>query len=115
VEQPSAPAPAPAGLGSLIFKTCVVAMWSDGEMASAERDHLSHLIDTVASGVRGGYIQTDATVHQGSSGGPLLDASGGVCGVVTQTHEAKDISFAIYADTILDVLEERHAATAAAD
>jgi len=69
----------------------------------------------VISGMRGGYIQTDATVHQGSSGGPLLDAGGGLCGVVTQSHEAKDISFAIYADTIFDVLEERRLATVAAD
>lgn len=61
----------------------------------------------VISALRRDHIQTDATVYMGSSGGPLIDGSGGVCGVVTQTHSAKDFSFALYADTILEVLEER--------
>jgi len=56
---------------------------------------------------------TDATVHQGSSGGPLFDDSGGVCGIVTETHIAKDFTFAIYADTVLELLEERRAAAPA--
>ena len=56
---------------------------------------------------------TDATVHQGSSGGPLIDDSGGMCGIVTQTHSTKDFTFAIYADTVLEPLEERRAATPA--
>lgn len=64
----------------------------------------------VISALRSDHIQTDATVHQGSSGGPLFDDSGGVCGIVTQTHNAKDFSFAIYADTVLELLEERRAA-----
>jgi S1-C subfamily serine protease len=67
----------------------------------------------VISALRGDHIQTDATVHQGSSGGPLIDDSGGVCGIVTQTHSAKDFTFAIYADTVLELLEERRAATPA--
>lgn len=61
----------------------------------------------VISALRGDFIQTDATVYLGSSGGPLIDGRGAVCGIVTQTHSAKDFSFAIYADTILDLLEER--------
>lgn len=64
----------------------------------------------VISALRSDYIQTDATVYLGSSGGPLIDASGGVCGVVTQTHSAKDFSFALYADTVLEVLAERREA-----
>ncbi len=36
------------GLAYLVFKVCVVAIWVDGAMAVAERDHVSHLIDTVA-------------------------------------------------------------------
>jgi hypothetical protein len=61
----------------------------------------------VISAFRDSYIQTDATVHSGSSGGPLFDGSAAICGVVTTTHEHKDLSFALVADTILDMLVER--------
>jgi hypothetical protein len=67
----------------------------------------------VISALRGDHIQTDATVHQGSSGGPLIDDSGGVCGIVTQTHSTKNFTFAIYADTVLELLKERRAAVPA--
>jgi len=33
----------------LPFKVCVAAIWSDGAMAAAERDHLSHLMDRVSA------------------------------------------------------------------
>ena len=33
----------------LLFKVCVAAIWSDGSMAAAERDHLSHLLDRVST------------------------------------------------------------------
>jgi hypothetical protein len=61
------------------------------------------------SALRDQHIQTDATVHFGSSGGPLLDARGLLCGVVTTTHSSKDFSFALYADTIVELLAERSA------
>ncbi len=61
----------------------------------------------VISAIRDDFIQTDATVHSGSSGGPLFDGSGLVCGVVTTTHQHKDLSFALAADTVLDMLAER--------
>jgi hypothetical protein len=67
----------------------------------------------VISALRPDSIQTDATVYFGSSGGPLLDASGAVSGVVTSTHSHKDISFAIYADAILELLVERRNAKTA--
>jgi len=69
----------------------------------------------VISALRPEHIQTDATVHSGSSGGPLFDASGMVCGVVTMTHLHKDISFAVYADTVFDMLTERYAAKTGKD
>jgi V8-like Glu-specific endopeptidase len=69
------------------------------------------LKDTFTSGVisalREKYLQTDATIYFGSSGGPLVDEYGGVCGVVTKGYEVKDYSFAIYSDTIVEVLEKR--------
>ncbi|MCP4902760.1 MAG: hypothetical protein GY906_37845 [bacterium] len=61
----------------------------------------------VISALRSNSIQTDATVHSGSSGGPLIDERGLVCGVVTSTHITKDFSFALYADAILEMLEAR--------
>lgn len=64
----------------------------------------------VISALRPDSIQTDATVYFGSSGGPLVDGSGALAGVITTTHSHKDISFAIYADVILDLLDERRAA-----
>ena len=61
----------------------------------------------VISALRETYLQTDATVYYGSSGGPLVDQYGSLCGVVTRGHKTKDYGFALYSDTILDVLEER--------
>lgn len=62
------------------------------------------------SALRPQALQTDATVHSGSSGGPLFDARGLLCGVVTTSHVAKDLSFALYADAILAMLDERRSA-----
>jgi V8-like Glu-specific endopeptidase len=61
----------------------------------------------VISALRDKYLQTDATIYFGSSGGPLVDEYGGVCGVVTSGHDEKDYSFAIYSDSIIEVLEKR--------
>ena len=64
----------------------------------------------VISELRWPMIQTDATVHSGSSGGPLFDNRGRVCGVVTTSHMEKDFSFALCGETILEMLDERLAA-----
>ncbi len=64
----------------------------------------------VISALRSQHLQTDATVHSGSSGGPLFDAAGRLCGVVTSAHLAKDFSFALYADAVVEMLEDRRAA-----
>ena len=61
----------------------------------------------VISALRPDRIQTDATVDVGSSGGPLFDSFARVCGVITEAHSRKDISFALYPETIMQVLGER--------
>ncbi len=61
----------------------------------------------VISALRESYLQTDATIHSGSSGGPLIDPYGSLCAVVTKGHDTKDYGFALYSDNILEVLEER--------
>lgn len=61
----------------------------------------------VVSALRDDYIQTDATVFLGSSGGPVVDEYGGVCGIVTRVYMLKDYGFAQYSDRILEMLEKR--------
>jgi hypothetical protein len=61
----------------------------------------------IVSAFRGPWIQTDATVHSGSSGGPLLTAAGHLCGIITQAHEQKDFAFALPADAVVEMLVER--------
>jgi len=72
---------------------------------------LDHTLTSgVVSALRGTMVQTDATVHMGSSGGPLFDDHGRVCGVVTTSHLQKDFSFALCAEAVLEMLDERAAA-----
>ena len=51
------------------------------------------------------YLQTDARIHRGNSGGPVLDTAGQVVGVAVATGDRPgEISFAIPVDTVKDVL-----------
>jgi S1-C subfamily serine protease len=61
----------------------------------------------IVSALRGPWIQTDATVHSGSSGGPLLTTSGTLCGIMTRSHTSKNFSFALPADAVVSMLIER--------
>ena len=61
----------------------------------------------VVSALRDDYLQTDATVYSGSSGGPLVDQHGALCGVMKSGHPKKDFNFALYADAVIEMLDER--------
>lgn len=56
------------------------------------------------------FVQTDAAVNPGSSGGPLIDACGGVVGITTgMMSEAENIGFAVPADAVRAALGELRA------
>jgi serine protease Do len=65
-----------------------------GRSIDVENEHLT------------GLIQTDAAVNGGNSGGPLIDASGRVVGVVTATSaSAQGIAFAIPIDAATSMIQ----------
>jgi S1-C subfamily serine protease len=54
------------------------------------------------------YIQTDATINPGSSGGPLLDEDGNAVGVVRmKLRPASGVGFAVPINLVKDFLEAR--------
>jgi serine protease Do len=58
------------------------------------------------SGIFGGFIQTDASINTGNSGGPLMNIHGEVVGVNTATVGSGELGFAIPIDAVKAVLPE---------
>jgi S1-C subfamily serine protease len=60
-----------------------------------------------------GLLQTDAAINEGNSGGPLVDASGNVIGIVTAgSSSAEGIGFAIPIDAAATIMAQARGATA---
>jgi serine protease Do len=78
---------------------------SAGIVASTGRRGVGSFVAGPASLYRT-YIQTDARVHRGNTGGPLLNTAGEVVGVlVAPSDRPGEISFAIPADRVAEVLD----------
>ena len=78
---------------------------SAGIVSATGRDVAGSLVPDRAMGFRT-FLQTDARVHRGNSGGPVLDASGQVVGVAVATGDRPgEVSFAIPINRIKEVLD----------
>ncbi len=86
----------------------VIAMGNPfGLGPSVRRGILSAQAREVDEGPPGEFLQTDAAVNPGDSGGPLLDAGGRVIGIDTAIVEhGQGLSFAIPIDDVRVVLDE---------
>jgi serine protease Do len=64
----------------------------------------------ISSGTHGNYIQTDATINQGNSGGPLFNLDGEVVGIITAiaspTGGSIGIGFATPSKAALAIIEQ---------
>jgi serine protease Do len=69
-------------------------------IVSAKKRHF------LRSGVFGGFIQTDAAINTGNSGGPLINMRGEVVGINTATVGRGELGFAIPIDAVKAVLPQ---------
>ena len=78
---------------------------SAGIVSATGRDVAGSLVPDRAMGFRT-FLSTDARIHRGNSGGPVLDASGQVVGVAVATGERPgEVSFAIPINRIKEVVD----------
>ncbi|HSN53103.1 MAG TPA: hypothetical protein VLT32_00455, partial [Candidatus Sulfomarinibacteraceae bacterium] len=59
----------------LLYRVCVAAIWADGSMAAAERDHLSHLMDRIAADEDQRHELRRIALHDVSRGSVLAEVS----------------------------------------
>jgi serine protease Do len=78
---------------------------SAGMLSATGRDAAGSVGPGRAPGFRT-YLQTDARIHRGNSGGPVLDTAGEVVGVAVATGDRPgEVSFAIPINRIKEILD----------
>jgi serine protease Do len=78
---------------------------SVGIVSATGRDVAGSLVPGRAMGFRT-FLQTDARVHRGNSGGPVLDTAGQVVGVAVATSDRPgEVSFAIPINRVKEVVD----------
>ena len=78
---------------------------SVGVVSATGRDTAGSLVPGRAMGLRT-FLQTDARIHRGNSGGPVLDTAGQVVGVALATSDrAGELSFAIPINRVKEVID----------
>ena len=78
---------------------------SVGIVSATGRESAGSLVPGRAMGFRT-FIQTDARVHRGNSGGPVLDTAGQVVGVAVATSDhPTEMSFVIPIDRVREVID----------
>jgi serine protease Do len=78
---------------------------SVGIVSATGRDAAGSLVPGRAMGFRT-FLQTDARIHRGNSGGPVLDTAGHVVGVAVATSDRPgEVSFAIPINRVKEVVD----------
>ncbi len=78
---------------------------SVGIVSATGREAAGSLVPGKAMGYRT-FIQTDARIHRGNSGGPVLDTAGQVIGVAVATGDRpQELSFAIPINRVREVVD----------
>jgi serine protease Do len=78
---------------------------SVGVVSATGRDAAGSLVAGGAMGFRT-FLQTDARIHRGNSGGPVLDTAGQVVGVAVATGDRPgEVSFAIPINRVKEILD----------
>lgn len=78
---------------------------SVGILSSTGRDAAGSLVPGRTMGYRT-FLQTDARIHRGNSGGPVLDTSGEVVGVAVATGDRPgELSFAIPINRVREIVD----------
>lgn len=76
-----------------------------GVVSATGRDAVGSLVPGRATGFRT-FLQTDARIHRGNSGGPVLDTAGQVVGVAIATGDRPgEVSFAVPINRVKEILD----------
>jgi S1-C subfamily serine protease/peroxiredoxin len=89
----------PSGFKFTISRGIVAAIRRASELSASDLESLNQSADTV-------WIQTDAVISQGSSGGPLLNAAGQVVGINTWLANDK-LAFAVHVRHLLELMKRQ--------